>query len=116
MNARIRIIKRGTLGKPNRSPIHHAEKTARERERETATMVQGWVAEMGRAKAFAANGHFRIASWVGPGSTRGLLAIRKCEAPITRFSDLLLAPFRVSRQNEQAQNRPHQRGVLCYRK
>ena len=45
MNSRIRIIKHGALGKPNGSPVHHAEKTAQERERETASTVQGWVAE-----------------------------------------------------------------------
>ena len=45
MNSRIRIIKRGTLGNPNGSPVHHAEKTAQDRERETASTVQGWVAE-----------------------------------------------------------------------
>lgn len=45
MNSRIRIIKRATLGKPNGSPVHRAQKTAQERERETASTVQGWVAE-----------------------------------------------------------------------
>jgi hypothetical protein len=45
MNSRIRIIKRGVLGKPNGSPVQCAEKTAQERERETASTVKEWVAE-----------------------------------------------------------------------
>lgn len=45
MNSRIRIIKRGALGKPNVSPVQCAEKTAHERERETASTVNEWVAE-----------------------------------------------------------------------
>lgn len=45
MNSGIRIIKRGALGKPDIVPLHHAEKTVQERERETTSTVQGWVAE-----------------------------------------------------------------------
>ena len=43
MNSGIRIIKRGTSAKPN--SMRHAEKTEQERERETATTIQSWVAE-----------------------------------------------------------------------
>lgn len=45
MNSGIRIIKRGALEKANSFPVQHAEKTDQERERETASTVQTWVAE-----------------------------------------------------------------------
>ena len=45
MNSGIRIIKRGTLGRANSLPVRQAEKTEQERERETTSTVQGWVAE-----------------------------------------------------------------------
>lgn len=45
MNSGIRIIKRDTLGKPHSFPLRHTEKTDRERQHETASTVQGWVAE-----------------------------------------------------------------------
>jgi hypothetical protein len=45
MNSTIRIIKRGTSGKPNSLPVRHAEKTEQERKRETASTVQEWISE-----------------------------------------------------------------------
>ena len=45
MNSAIKIIKRGTLAKPNNIPVRDAEKTEQERERETTSTVQSWVAE-----------------------------------------------------------------------
>ena len=45
MNSGIRIIKRGDLRKTDSVPVHHVEKTVQERERETASTVQEWVAE-----------------------------------------------------------------------
>lgn len=45
MNSGIRIIKRGALGKPDTGPLRHEGKTEQERERETASTVQGWVGE-----------------------------------------------------------------------
>ena len=45
MNSTIRIVKGGTLGKPNSLPVRHAEKTEQERKRETASTVQGWISE-----------------------------------------------------------------------
>jgi hypothetical protein len=45
MNSAIKIIKRGALAKPNNIPVHDAEKTEQERERETTSTVQGWVVE-----------------------------------------------------------------------
>lgn len=50
MNSGIRIIKRDVLEKPNSFPVCDVEKTARERERETANMVQEWVAEWKEGK------------------------------------------------------------------
>jgi hypothetical protein len=45
MNSAIKIIKRGTSGKPNNVPVPSADKTKRECERDTASTVKGWVAE-----------------------------------------------------------------------
>ncbi len=45
MNSAIRIIKRGTLEKPNNVPAPAADKTGQDRERDTASTVTGWVAE-----------------------------------------------------------------------
>ena len=45
MNSAVKIIKRGTLAKPNNIPLPEAEKTVQERERETTSTVQSWVAE-----------------------------------------------------------------------
>jgi len=46
MSSEIRVIKRGVLERQN----HHAEKTAQQRERETASTIQGWIAEWGERK------------------------------------------------------------------
>ena len=50
MNTGIRIIKRGALEKQNSLPVNHAEKTEQQRERETASTIQAWIAEWGERK------------------------------------------------------------------
>ena len=45
MEARIRIIKRDAGGDTSSLPANQSEKTDREREREMARNVKGWVAE-----------------------------------------------------------------------
>ena len=51
MNSAIKIIKRGTLHKPNNLPLLPPDKTEQERERDTASTVQGWVAEWAERKS-----------------------------------------------------------------
>ncbi len=50
MNSGIRIIKRGALEKQNSLPARPAEKTEQQRERETASTIQAWIAEWGKRK------------------------------------------------------------------
>jgi len=45
MNSAIKIIKRGTLAKPNNVPAPAAIKTDQEREHNTASAVKAWDAE-----------------------------------------------------------------------
>ena len=45
MNSAIKIIKRGSLDKPNNVPAPPADKIVQERERDTASTGKGWVAE-----------------------------------------------------------------------
>ena len=45
MEARIRIIKRDAGGVPSSLPANQNDKTDREREREMAKNVKGWIAE-----------------------------------------------------------------------
>jgi hypothetical protein len=45
MNSAIKIIKRGALAAKPNVPVRDTEKTEQERERETTSTVQSWVAE-----------------------------------------------------------------------
>jgi hypothetical protein len=45
MNSAIKIVKRGTSGKPNNVSVPSAGKTEHERELDTASTVKSWVAE-----------------------------------------------------------------------
>jgi len=45
MQAKIRIIKRGSGANTNSLPAHQSDKAVRQPERETANTVKSWVAE-----------------------------------------------------------------------
>ena len=51
MNSGVRVIKRGNSDGPQSLPTGRDEKTDRQREREIAGTVKGWVAEWERAKS-----------------------------------------------------------------
>jgi len=51
MNSGVRIVKRGSVVRPQSLPQGRDEKTARQSEREIAGTVKGWVAEWEKAKS-----------------------------------------------------------------
>ena len=51
MNSGVKIIKRGSVDGPQSLPPGRDEKTDRQREREMAGTVKGWVAEWERVKS-----------------------------------------------------------------